>query len=174
MVIGTPRLHLRCWRETDREAFAAMNADPEVMQDLGGPLSRAASDAKLDRFAATFDRHGFGRWVIESHNGQFLGYAGIMPSREHHPLGPHFEIGWRLVRNAWGLGYATEAARAALHDAFARVGLQEVIAYAAPDNLRSRAVMRRIGLERDPSRDFTENDERVGVWRGLVWLARPT
>jgi RimJ/RimL family protein N-acetyltransferase len=173
MVIDTARLRLRCWRAADREAFGAMNADPDVMLDLGGPISRTASDAKLDRYAATFARLGFCRWALESRDGDFLGYAGVMPRPDaHHPLGPHFEIGWRLARHAWGRGYATEAARAALHDAFARIGLSEVVSYTAPDNLRSRAVMGRLGLQRDPSRDFTAVYERVGAWRGLVWVGR--
>jgi RimJ/RimL family protein N-acetyltransferase len=146
-----------------------MNAHPEVMLDLGGPLSRAASDAKLDRYAAAFRRHGFCRWVIEGRTGAFLGYAGVMPSSPDHPLGPHFDIGWRLRRNAWGNGYATEAALAALDDAFGRVGLREVVAYTAPDNLRSQAVMTRLRLQRVPSRDFTTDR----AWRGLVWVAYP-
>jgi RimJ/RimL family protein N-acetyltransferase len=95
-----------------------------------------------------------------------------MPSRPGHAIGPHIEIGWRLVRHAWGHGYATEAARAALNDAFARVGLAEVVAYTAPDNLRSQAVMTRLQLERDPSRDFTADYDSAKAWRGLVWIAR--
>ena len=172
MIIDTPRLRLRCWRDTDRDAFAAMNAHPDVMRDLGGPLDRAASDAKLDRYAAAFDRHGLCRWPIESRDGDFLGYAGVMPSADDHPLGPHFEIGWRLVRSAWGHGYATEAAKAALQDAFSRVKLREVVAHTAPDNLRSQAVMERLGLTRDRSRDFTAVYDNVGTWHGLVWAAR--
>jgi RimJ/RimL family protein N-acetyltransferase len=173
MVIDTPRVRLRCWREADREPFAAMHAHPDVMRDAGGPIDRAASDAKLDRYAAMFSRFGFCRWAVESRDGRFLGYAGIMPSPEDHPLGPHFDIGWRLSRSEWGRGYATEAARAALHDVFTRVGLDEVIAYTAPDNLRSQAVMDRLCLQRDPSRDFTTHSDRVGAWHGLVWIARP-
>jgi RimJ/RimL family protein N-acetyltransferase len=173
MVIDTPRIRLRCWQEADREAFAAMNAHPEVMRDLGGPIGRATSDAKLDRYVAAFQRFGFCRWAVESQGAEFLGYAGVMPSGNDHPLGLHFEIGWRLVRNAWGRGYATEAAAAALHEAFVRVGLSEVVSYTAPDNPRSQAVMNRLHLLRDPSRDFAINDERLGIWQGLVWVARP-
>jgi RimJ/RimL family protein N-acetyltransferase len=173
MVIDTPRTRLRCWQEADRETFAAMNAQPEVTLDLGGPISRAMSDAKLDRYVAAFNRHSFCRWAIENRAGEFLGYAGVMPADESHPLGPHFEIGWRLMRNAWGRGYATEAARAALHDAFERVGLSEVVSYTASGNLRSQAVMKRLHLQRDPSRDFTANYEGVGIWHGLVWVGRP-
>ena len=166
------RLRLRAWRATDRDAFAALNSDTEVMADEGGPIERAASDAKLDRYRAAFERHGFGRWVVEERDGRFLGYAGIMPSPPGHPLGEHFEIGWRLTRTAWGSGYATEAARAALDDAFGRAGLPEVLAYTAADNLRSRAVMERLGLLRDPARDFTADYPHRKGWRGLVWVAR--
>ena len=122
MVLRTPRLTLRSWQDTDKAAFAALNADPEVTWDLGGPLDRRQSDAKLDRYVAAFERHGFCRWAIEDSRGEFVGYAGVMPSEPDHPLGPHAEIGWRLVRSAWGQGYATEAALASLLDAFARNG----------------------------------------------------
>ena len=174
MDIETPRIRLRCWGRTDAAAFAAMHADPEVMHDYGGPISRTDSDAKLDRYVATYDEHGFCRWAIESHEGAFLGYAGVMPSRPGHPLGPHCEIGWRLVRRAWGHGYATEAARAALDDAFTRVGLAQVIAYTAADNLRSQAVMDRLHMRRDPSRDFMADFATAKGWRGLVWVACST
>jgi RimJ/RimL family protein N-acetyltransferase len=174
MVIDTPRTRLRCWRSTDREAFAAIHADPEVMHDYGGPISQSESDTKLDRYMAAYRQHRISRWAIESRHGELLGYTGIMPSRPDHPLGPHFDIGWRLVRHAWGLGYATEAARAALDDAFARVGLVEVLAYTSPDNVRSRRVMERLQLPRDPARDFTADYDSIKGWHGLVWVARPS
>ncbi len=173
MVIDTPRTRLRCWQEADRETFAAMHAHPEVMLDQGGPISRTASDAKLDRYVAAFNRYGLCRWAIEGRGGSFLGYAGVMPRSEGHALGPHFDIGWRLVRDAWGHGYATEAAQAALHDAFVRVGLAEIVAYTARDNLRSQAVIDRLRMQRDPSRDFTADYNGMRAWRGLVWVARP-
>jgi RimJ/RimL family protein N-acetyltransferase len=156
-VILSDRLRLRGWRDSDRDAFAALNADPEVSRDLGGPFDRAVSDAKLDRYVAAFE--------------QFLGYAGVMPSRSGHPLGRHFDIGWRLVRSAWGHGYATEAAKASLRDAFERVHLQEVLAYASADNVRSQAVIRRLDMQRAASLDYSEP---VGKGTWLVWIARPS
>jgi len=172
MIIDTPRTRLRCWEPTDRDAFATMHADPDVMDDYGGPITRSASDAKLNRYASAYREHGFCRWAVESREGDFLGYAGVMPSRPGHPLGAHCEIGWRLVRRAWGHGYATEAARAALDDAFGRAGLAEVVAYTAADNRRSQGVMHRLRLQRDASRDFTADYDGIKGWQGLVWVAR--
>ena len=143
-MIRTDRLRLRNWRESDSDAFARLNAAPEVTPDLGGPLDSFESDAKFDRYVAAFERHGFCRWALEDLSGQFLGYAGIMPSRPGHPLGPHADIGWRLVHAAWGQGYATEAAKASLRDAFKRVGLKEVLAYTSADNIRSQTVIQRL------------------------------
>lgn len=173
-MIETRHLRLRPWREDDRDAFAALHADPEVMADLGGPFDRAASDAKLDRYLATFARYGFSRWAVTSaRDGEFLGYAGVTPEPDHHPLGKHVQIGWRFNRSAWGHGYATEAAAATLADAFGRAGLREILAYTALDNVRSQAVMVRLGLQRDRSRDFRIARDTTAVWHGLVWVARP-
>lgn len=172
MRIATDRLTLRNWCEDDREAFAAMHADPEVMWDMGGPFSRAKSDAKFDRYRDAFTTCGYCRWAAEDSTGRFVGYTGLMPSREGHPLGVHSDIGWRLVRTAWGKGYATEAARAALKDAFVRIGLKEALAYTSADNLRSQAVMTRLGLMRAEALDYSEGAGDA-VWCGLVWVARP-
>jgi RimJ/RimL family protein N-acetyltransferase len=108
---------------------------------------------------------------VEDDQHQFIGYAGPMLAPDGHPLGPHAEIGWRLIRSAWGRGYATEAAKAALQDAFRRLGSTELLAYTSPENLRSQAVMSRLGLERDETRDFILT-ERGSTWHGLVWTAR--
>ena len=170
-MILTDRLRLRGWRDSDRDAFAALNADTEVSRDLGGPLGRAESDTKLDRYMAAFEQVGFCRWLVEDLNAQFLGYAGVMPSRSGHPLGRHFDIGWRLVRPAWGRGYATEAAKASLRDAFERVQLKEVLAYTSADNVRSQAVIRRLNMQRAASLDYSEP---VGKGTWLVWIARPS
>lgn len=172
LCLETSRLRLRCPSEADRASFAALNAHPEVMKDLGGSISRDESDRKLDHYSTTFSQYGYGRWMIENRDGNFIGYAGVMPSHAEHPLGVHDEVGWRLIRSAWGNGYATEAAQAALDDVFARVGLTEVVAYTSPDNSKSQAVMVRLNLIRDSSRDFTVHHEKVGDWSGLVWVAR--
>ena len=171
MVILSDRIRLRSWRDSDRAAFAALNADPVVSRDLGGPLRCAASDAKLDRYMATFVELGFCRWLVEDLDQQFLGYAGVMPARSGHPLGRHFDIGWRLVRAAWDRGYATEAAKASLRDVFERMHLTEVLAYTSADNFRSQAVIKRLNMQRAPALDYSEPVGK-GTWRGLVWIAR--
>ena len=173
MLIEAERLQLRPWRDADRDAFAAMHADPEVMWDLGGPISYAESEAKLDRYVRGFEQSGVSRWaLIRRVDGVFIGYAGAL-FHPDHPLGPHFDMGWRLVRSAWGFGYATEASGAALKDLFTRLPVSEALAYTSPDNLRSQAVMARLGLRREPSRDFTALYPGLGEWRGLVWAAAP-
>ncbi len=173
LAIETARLRLRPLREEDREAFAALQGDPLVMQDLGGPIDRAESDSKFALFCAAYRDFGYSRWAVESRAGAFLGCVGVFPEREPHPLGPHDEIGWRLNTTAWGQGYATEAARAALDDVFRRIALPRVLSYTAPDNLRSQAVMARLGLERAPALDFEAPDPKFGRWKGLVWVAKP-
>jgi RimJ/RimL family protein N-acetyltransferase len=170
-MLQTARLRLQPWQEHHRPAFAALHADPVVMADLGGPISRAASDSKLDRYRAAFAQSGLSRWAVEDRGGGFLGYAGVMFRPDPgHPLGPHHEIGWRLVRSAWGHGYAAESARVALDHAFGVLRSDEILSYTGSDNQRSQAVMTRLGLRRDPSRDFVAAyDGRP--WRGLVWVA---
>lgn len=167
--IDTDRLILRPWRARDGDAFAAMNADEAVMADLGGPIDREASDRKLERFVRSFELHRLTRWVVTEQGGEFLGYCGIVRQDEAHPLGEHWEIGWRLRSEVWGNGYAVEAASSALADASRRVGCQEVLAYTAPDNLRSQAVMRKLRLERRSDLDFTKHYDDVGVWRAMAW-----
>lgn len=172
VALATPRLTLRSWEEGDRDAFADLMADPVVMADFGGPLSRAESDARFDGYRRTFAQAAFCRLAVIDRAGAFLGYVGLMPSRADHPLGPHVDIGWRLTRPAWGRGYATEAARAVLADGFARLGLAQIIAATAADNTRSQAVMARLGMTRVPALDYDE-PFGDGMWHGLVWVARP-
>ncbi|MET0294162.1 MAG: GNAT family N-acetyltransferase [Phenylobacterium sp.] len=166
-MIRTERLVLRPWRDADLDAMAAMHRDVEVMADAGGVQDGTQAEARITRYQAAIDRLGYGRWAVEDHAGAWLGYVGVMPIAPDHPLAPGDEAGWRLVRSAWGQGYASEGARAAIAHALDTIGLAEVVAYTAPDNHRSQAVMCRLGLERRPDRDFTFRG-----FRGLVWCAR--
>lgn len=154
-VIETERLILRRWRGADLEPYAAMMADPEVTDWLGGGQTHAQAEAMIGQLDAEFEQRGYGILVFgRKADGAFLGSGGLWSVGEEIPLAPAVEIGWRLARHAWGEGYATEAARALLADGFARVGLEEVVAFTAETNVRSRAVMERLGLRRDPARDF--------------------
>lgn len=151
--LRTDRLLLRGWRESDLAPFAAMNADPEVVEFLTGPLSRAESDAFVERIRASWAGNGYGLWAVEV-GGAFLGYVGLWDALFEAPFAPAVEVGWRLTRPAWGHGYATEGARAALAYGFGVVGLPEILTFTAATNLRSRAVMERLGMVRDPGGDF--------------------
>lgn len=145
--IRTERLLMRRWRESDREPFAALNADPETMKFFPETLDRAASDALVDRFEARFDRVGYGLWALEvSETGEFIGFTGLNPMPDGVPGAGGVEVGWRLARQAWHHGYATEAARTALEVAFDGVGLGEIWSMTAVLNEPSAAVMRRLGL----------------------------
>ena len=174
-MIETERLILRPWRDEDRDDLARMCADPNVMVDYPKPQTREESDERFMRYAATFAKHKLCRWALErKSDGAFLGYTGIQPVFDDHPLAPGVEIGWRLVRSAWGSGYASEAARASLLDGFLRCGLLEILSYTTRENTRSQAVMRRIGLGRDLSRDFVSPDgpENIVFKANRSWLSR--
>jgi RimJ/RimL family protein N-acetyltransferase len=145
--IRTDRLLMRRWRDSDREPFAELNGDPETLVFFPSTLDRAESDALVDRIEAHFDEHGFGLWALEvSETGQFVGFTGLSPMRPGVPGAGGMEVGWRLARNAWHSGYATEAARAALTVAFEGARLDEIWSMTAVLNTPSQAVMRRIGL----------------------------
>ncbi len=153
--LETERLRLRRWRAGDRPPFAAMNADPEVMEHFPAPLTRGQSEGLVDSIESGFERHGFGLWALEiRRSGELIGFAGLAVPGFEAPFTPAVEVGWRLVRSAWGQGYATEAARAALGFGFDRVGLEEIVSFASAGNARSRAVMERIGMSHDPDDDF--------------------
>jgi len=153
--LRTARLRLRRWRAADREPFAALNADPEVMEHFPASLTRPQSDRLIERIEAGFERNGYGLWALETRaDGEFVGFTGLAPVPFEAHFTPAVEVGWRLSRSAWGRGYATEAARASLAFGFDEVGLAEVVSFAAAGNARSRAVMERIGMERDPEDDF--------------------
>jgi ribosomal-protein-alanine N-acetyltransferase len=149
------RVCLRRWRDEDRDAFAAMNSDARVMEFFPSSLSRAESDAMIDRIEKHFCEHGFGLWAIEVPGGApFIGFAGLSWARFSAPFTPRVEAGWRLVFEHWGHGYATEAARLALGYGFGTLALSDVVSFTSATNHRSRAVMERLGMRRDPAEDF--------------------
>ena len=151
----TARLRLRGWRDADREPWAVLNADPEVMAHFPTTLTRATSDRLLDLTMDGWTENGFGLWALErTEDSAFLGFTGLSrPSFEAH-FTPAVEVGWRLARHAWGQGFATEAARAALAFGFGTLGLEEIVSFTVPANDRSRAVMERIGMHHDQADDF--------------------
>lgn len=173
----TERLLLRQWGGPDREPFAAMNADPEVMEHFPSTLTPQQSDEFFDRMRHHLDRHGWGLWAVEViEAGEFIGFVGLWPAgfdpfRSEEVV----EIGWRLAQSAWGHGYATEAAQAALRHAFDVLELPEVVSSTAATNLRSRAVMERIGMSRDRSSDFDHPliPEGHPLRRHVVYRIRP-
>ncbi|ANS78453.1 acetyltransferase, GNAT family [Serinicoccus hydrothermalis] len=164
----TRRLVLRGFTDADREPFAALNADPEVTRHLQGPLSRERSDAFVDRIAACWSERGWGLWALERRDtGEFVGYTGLWPA-DFLPDGPSVEVGWRLARPAWGHGYAPEAAREALRFGFTEVGLEEIVSFTAAGNTASLRVMDKIGLVRDPARDFDHPRVDAAAYPQLV------
>ena len=152
--LRTDRLTLRRWRDTDRAAFHTMNSDPAVMATIGPVMSRAESDAFMNRLEAAFDVQGYGLWCIEL-GGESVGYAGFM-----HPwFRDGVEIGWRIRSEHWGRGYAPEAAQACLDVGFRPrtehgIGFEEVLTFTAATNSKSIRVMEKLGFERDADGDF--------------------
>jgi ribosomal-protein-alanine N-acetyltransferase len=152
----TSRLELRAWRDADQRPFAAMNADPRVMEHFPATLSDAESDAFLDRMAREWVQ-GFGRWaVVERATDEFIGFVGFSSPVWTASFTPCVEIGWRLAAPAWGQGYATEAAREALE--WGRVHVEfprgEVLSFTTEANTRSRRVMEKLGMTHAASDDF--------------------
>ena len=153
--LRTERLVLRPWRDSDLEPFRVLNADPEVMRYFPATLDAAQSDALAQRIREAMARRDSGFWAVEVPGvAGFIGFTGLsVPGFRAH-FTPCVEIGWRLAAAYWGKGYASEAASAALRHAFETLRLEEVVAFTARPNLRSSAVMRRIGMVHDPADDF--------------------
>ncbi len=173
--LRTERLLLRRWRERDRGPFAAINRDADVVRFLPAPLTPAQSDDVIVGIEAHFERHGYGLWALQrlaapdaspapgapsppdapgAQGEQLLGFTGLNVVSFDAPFTPAVEVGWRLARAAWGHGYATEAARAALRFGFERAGLEQVVAMTVPRNARSRAVMERLAMTHAEREDF--------------------
>lgn len=155
--LRTERLLLRDWRDEDLEPFAAMNADPAVMEHFRGLMTREQSDAFAERIRTRLQEDGWGLWAVEVIAGEcvpFIGFVGLArPNFEAH-FTPAVEVGWRLSRASWGRGYAPEAARAVASFAFDTLGLDELVSITAVGNAKSRRVMEKIGMTYDPADDF--------------------
>jgi RimJ/RimL family protein N-acetyltransferase len=154
VTLRTERLVLRPWRDADRAPFAALNADPDVMEWFQGPLTATQSSAFVDWIEQRFREQGWGYWAVEVAGGDpFIGFVGL--SRADTTLGyPSVEIGWRLAAAHWGRGYAPEAAREALRFGFDDLGLDEIVSFTSVGNAKSRRVMTKIGMTRAPEGDF--------------------
>jgi RimJ/RimL family protein N-acetyltransferase len=154
-ILRTPRLLLREWRAEDRAPFAALNADARVMEHLPALLPRRQSDALARRSERHFAKHGFGPWAVEVPGvASFIGFVGLVVPAFEAPFTPCVEIGWRLAAEHWGQGYATEAALASARHAFDVAGVEQLVSFTTPPNVRSQAVMQRIGMTHDPVDDF--------------------
>ncbi|MEM6925860.1 MAG: GNAT family N-acetyltransferase [Myxococcota bacterium] len=154
--LETGRLRLRHWRDADRGPFASLNADPVVMEHFPALLTADESNRTVDRIQAIMMREPYGLWAVEVRDGPpFVGFVGLSaPSWEVAGLTPCVEVGWRLARDAWGRGYATEAARRVIAYGLDELGLDEIVSFTSVHNVRSTRLMTRLGLVRDPSRDF--------------------
>lgn len=154
-VLRTERLILRRWVDGDRELFADINSDPEVMNYFPSVLSREESDELADRIEKHFVTRGFGLWALEICDvTSFAGFVGLSVPRFEAKFTPCVEIGWRLARAYWGHGYATEAASATLAFGFDELHLDQIVSFTVPSNVRSRRVMEKLGMTHDPRDDF--------------------
>jgi RimJ/RimL family protein N-acetyltransferase len=167
--LQTTRLVLRQWREGDFESFAALNADPEVMRFFPAPVTREESDALGRRAERDIAERGWGLWAVEvKESAAFIGFVGLAePSFDAH-FTPAVEVGWRLARDQWGNGYATEAARAATAFGFDELGLDEIVSFTSVVNEPSRRVMERLGMTHDPREDFDHPSVSDGPLRRHV------
>ena len=153
--LESPRLLLRPWRDTDLPEFTAMCADPQVMRYFPAHLSRLESAALIGRMRGHFAEHGYGFWALQRKDcGEFIGFTGLANVSFAAAFTPAVEIGWRLAREHWGLGYASEAAWAALRCGFDRLALDQVVSFTSQSNLPSQKVMQAIGMRPDPLGDF--------------------
>ncbi len=150
-VIETERLYLRQWQASDFAVFAEINADPEVMKYFPKLLSPKVSDIIASKCQQLIANQGWGLWAVSlkdrsKENGAFIGFVGLNDTHADMSFAPAVEIAWRLHKDYWGQGYATEAARAALNFAFTELSLDEVVSFTAVINKRSQLVMERLGM----------------------------
>ena len=160
--MSSEMFRLRDWCEDDLEPFAALNADEEVMRYFPAVLTREQSDAMVRRIQSLFEENGFGLWAVEC-EGRFAGFTGLNRTTFATPMGPHIEIGWRLATWAWGKGIATRAATEALRRGAQEYSLTDVYSFTTQTNIRSEAVMQRIGMSRREDLDF-DHPNTPGWW----------
>ncbi|MCA0315381.1 MAG: GNAT family N-acetyltransferase [Candidatus Melainabacteria bacterium] len=153
--LETERLILRRWRKSDFKPFARMNQDPMVMEFFPRRLDAEQTQALIQRIERGFEEHGFGLYAAElKESGVFIGFVGLsVPSFNAH-FTPAVEIGWRLASDQWGKGLATEAATEVMRAGFEDFGLTEIVSMTAVNNLRSRRVMEKLGMQTSPEDDF--------------------
>jgi RimJ/RimL family protein N-acetyltransferase len=175
-MLETPRIRLRQWTDADREPFAALNADPVVMEHFPSVLTREQSDAMVDRIHASIERNGWGFWAADDLTGgkpQFAGFIGInIPQAPDLPFQPCVEVGWRLARPFWGKGLASEGARLSLNVGFELLKLDEIVAMTPLRNMRSRAVMLRLGMREAAGEEFEHPQVPVGSHARAMCLYR--
>ncbi len=153
--LSTERLLLRSWRDEDEAPMLALSTDPEVMRHFPRPMTAEEVHAFVVRNRSALEEGRPGLYAVERrHDRRFIGFVGLAVPAYPLPFSPCVEIGWRLMREAWGHGYATEAAHAALRHGFDTLRLAEIVSFTAVGNEPSRAVMRRLGMRRDPTEDF--------------------
>jgi RimJ/RimL family protein N-acetyltransferase len=174
--LRTERLLLRRWRDDDRAPFAALNADPVVMEHLPARMTRQESDAFVDRIEAELDECGYGLWAVEVAGGApFVGFVGLHRASDSVPFAPAVEVGWRLAQEHWDHGYATEGARAAVDFGFREARLDEIVSFTTLANARSWRVMEKLGMTRDPADDFDHPNVPAGhrLRRHVLYRIRP-
>ena len=162
-MLETERLLLRRWKDSDREPFAKLNANPRVMEFLPGCLTRKESDQMVDRIESNFENYGFGLFAAElKETAAFIGFIGLHTATFQAHFTPCVEIGWRIAAPYWGKGLAPEGSRAVIQFAFERLKLESLVSFTAPENVASRRLMEKLGMTHDPKDDFDHPKLPVG------------
>ena len=169
-IFESERLGFRRWTDADKEPFARMNADPQVMEYFPKPLTREESDRLIERFEQHTEERGFGIWAVErKEDGAFIGYIGLLEVGFDAGFRDAIEIGWRLDNKFWKQGYATEGAKACLSYAFGVLGLTEICSFTAAINGPSETVMQRIGMVKVKDFDHPKLEEGSPLRRHVLY-----